>query len=267
MEVGRDVGAVLQALAVLRTLSSSHEPLGLSAIARAAQVSPSTTLNILRTLANERVVAFDPAMKTYRLGLGLLEIAGPLLNRADLELVEPELQRLATRYEATGSIWIVKEGGYLQLARRLIPDEGAIRIEFRPASRLPPYAGAVGAIVAAARGASLAELSTGMTRVRWARPPSRSAYLEGVRRAAQRGYAIDDGHLIRGVKSVASVVRDGAGAPVLVLGVHAFQGQHSARDTSALGAALAALADEVTRAVYRPADAAGGPGPSKASAR
>lgn len=252
MDVGRDVRAVLQALAVLRTLGESAEPLGLSAIARGAKVSPSTTLNILRTLTNERIVTIDPATKSYRLGLGLLELAGPLLNRSDLEVLEPELRRIVTRFEATGSVWIVKEGGKLDLARRLVPDS-VIRIEFRTATRLPPYAGATGSIVAAVRGATSAELTVGMTKVRWARIPSRSAYLDGVRRATERGYAIDEGNLIRGVTSVASVVRDETGAPALVLAAHLFVGQLPAGEIETLGAALARLGADVTAAVYRPA--------------
>src|SRR5690606_17979377 len=84
IDVGKDVAAVIQALAILRAIGSLQEPPVLTAIARAAGVSRSTTLNILRTLVNERIITFSPEAKTYRLGMGLLELSRPLLNRSEV---------------------------------------------------------------------------------------------------------------------------------------------------------------------------------------
>src|SRR5262245_61591275 len=67
----RPVPAVTRALAILRLLGRSEEPLGVNAIARALELIPSTALHILRVLVAEELVAFDPVTKRYRLDAGL----------------------------------------------------------------------------------------------------------------------------------------------------------------------------------------------------
>ncbi len=210
-EVGREVGAVTQAVAILRVVASAREALGVTAIARAAGVSPSTTLNILRTLVGEGFVTVAPDTKTYRLGLGLLEVARPLLNRSDLELLQPGLQQVATEFEATASVWQVAPDDKALLLGRIVPANG-IHIEFRLATRIPAYAGAIGRAVAAAGHTPRAGLEARYGAIRWHVPVPFATFLEDVEACAARGYAVDIGRLIRGVTSVAGALCDGAGA-------------------------------------------------------
>lgn len=62
------VGSVVQALSVLRHIARTREPQGVTAIARALGLNPSSTFNILRTLVAEGFVERDDATKTYILG-------------------------------------------------------------------------------------------------------------------------------------------------------------------------------------------------------
>ncbi len=251
MKVGRDVAAVIQALAILRAIGATHQQgATLSAIAAAADVSRSTTLNIIRTLVNERIVSFSREMKTYRLGLGLLELSRPLHNRSAFELIEPDLRQIATRFETTASIWQVLSNGRLLLLGRVAPDSH-IRIEFRIATRLPLYAGATGLAVAAALQASDEEILAALGNIRWAVAPSGKAYLAQARRARATGFAVDVGNLIRGVTSVASAVQDRTGQPRLVIGVHAFQGQLQKNEIDILGRELRALSLRAAKALYQ----------------
>jgi DNA-binding IclR family transcriptional regulator len=82
----KNVGAVANAVSILRSLAQLSEPAGVALIARNTGVSVSTCFNILRTLSSERLVDFDPEAKTYRIGMGVLELSVPLLgaNQADL---------------------------------------------------------------------------------------------------------------------------------------------------------------------------------------
>lgn len=57
----KDVGAVVNAIQILRHLANAEGPEGATAIARATGISPSTTFNILRTLSNEQLTSFDNA--------------------------------------------------------------------------------------------------------------------------------------------------------------------------------------------------------------
>lgn len=250
MDVGRDVAAVNQALAILRAIGSHHKGATLSVIAKAAGVSRSTTLNIIRTLVNQRIVSFSREAKVYRLGIGLLELSRPLLNRSEFELIEPDLHQIATRFETTASIWLVLNNGRLLLLGRIAPDS-YIRIEFRIATRLPLYAGATGLVVAAAHQASDQDIIDAMKQIRWAVEPSPETYLAEAEHARTAGFAVDIGHLIRGVTSVAAAVRDRSGRPRLVVGVHAFQGQLEAHEITELGRELHALATRSAAALYQ----------------
>src|SRR5260370_18195899 len=88
------VGAVGNAVSILRSLAHSSEPAGVAAIARNAGVSVSTSFNILRTLASERLVVFDPESKTYRIGLRMLEFSVPPLGSSQAACIPPPLNRL-----------------------------------------------------------------------------------------------------------------------------------------------------------------------------
>lgn len=261
MDVGKDVAAVIQALAILRAIGSLQEPPVLTAISRAAGVSRSTTLNILRTLVNERVITFSPEAKAYRLGMGLLELSRPLLNRSEVELIEPDLRRVAGRYETTGSIWLVSDDDRLILLGRIVPDSH-IRIEFRIATRLPAYAGATGTVVAAARGIPTDAVERAIAAIRWAKEPTLDEYLAEIARWKSHGYSFDVGHLIRGVTSVASPITDRQGRPRLVVAAHAFLGQMEPEVLQDLGGELSELARRAGAALYQaggaPAETHGG---------
>ena len=65
--VWRQFPAVTRAVAILRALGQSPEPLGVNAIANQLGLIPSTCLHILRVLVAEELVAFDPDNKKYTL--------------------------------------------------------------------------------------------------------------------------------------------------------------------------------------------------------
>ncbi|MET7247392.1 IclR family transcriptional regulator [Methylobacterium sp. EM32] len=258
MEVGREVGAVAQAAAILRAVAGAREALGVTAIARAAGVSPSTTLNILRTLVHEGFVALVPDTKTYRLGLGLLEVARPLLNRSDVELLQPRLQQVATEFEATATVWQVAPDDKALLLGRIVPASG-IHIEFRLATRIPAYAGAIGRAVAAA-GQSAGQLPRATLRsrfgaIRWHVPVPFETFLAEIEEASANGYAVDLGHLIRGVTSAAAALCDRSGRPRLVVAAHLFQGQLTEERLEALGLALRGLVEAAQPAMFGVAEA------------
>src|SRR4051812_30384660 len=71
----KPVGAVLAVVKVLRFLSDNPEPIGASHLAKNVGLYPSTCFNILRTLAQDDLISFDPATKMYALGLGVIDFA------------------------------------------------------------------------------------------------------------------------------------------------------------------------------------------------
>ncbi|PXB93901.1 IclR family transcriptional regulator, partial [Pseudomonas aeruginosa] len=109
----KDVGAVVNAIQILRHLAHADGPQGVAAIARATGISPSSAFNILRTLSNERLTSFDDAGKTYQLGLGLSELAVGFVGRSYADLIQPELERLSLAHHILIALWQVTDDAHI----------------------------------------------------------------------------------------------------------------------------------------------------------
>ena len=134
MEKGKSVGAVRQAVAILRMLAQHPKGLGANQAARQTRLNPSTVYNILRTLVDERLVSFDESEKRYRIGMGALQIAGAQQALSLVDIFRPELVRIATNFECLTVLW------------RFTADDRAILVEreladtpIRLASRVDTY--------------------------------------------------------------------------------------------------------------------------------
>jgi DNA-binding IclR family transcriptional regulator len=246
----RSVGAVVHALRILRHLAGLGSPAGVSAIARATQVNTSTCFNILRTLTAEGLVVFDPEQKTYRLGMGVLELAVGLLGTNHGDLIRPELERLAATAPALICLWQVVEEDRVVLLDRAW-DAGAVRVELPVGKRLPSLVGAIGRAIAHARGLSDAELRRRFPALRWQQPIRFEAYLASLRTVARYGYGRDPGLLYAGVDSVAAVVPDHTGRPRYGLSAVSIRGQMRDADLHRLGCELYAVGQRVGRALFR----------------
>ncbi|GJD53395.1 hypothetical protein OPKNFCMD_6170 [Methylobacterium crusticola] len=251
-EVGaRDVGAVVNAIEILRHLAAAPEPLGVAAVARGTGISPSTCFNILRTLARARFVAFRGRDKTYALGLGVAELAAGLIGLNHADLIRPELERLALNHDLLVVLWRVTGDGRIVLVDRA-HSHTAVRVEMRLGLRLPMFAGAVGRCVAAALDLPEAEMRRRFAQLRWQQPPAFETFMAEVRQARLRGWALDDGHLFRGLRAVAALVADAAGQPRFGLSGITIVGQHDDARLARLGADLRLTASLIENAVFKP---------------
>jgi DNA-binding IclR family transcriptional regulator len=247
----REVGAVVHAITILRHLASATEPQGVAAVARATGVSPSTTFNILRTLARARIVAFSDERKTYGLGMGLAQLAAGLVGTSHGELIRPELERLALNYNMLIVLWRITEDGRLVLIDRA-HSHTAVRVEMRKGLRLPYLVGAVGRCVAAALRLPENELRRRFTTLRWQSPPSFEVYLGDVERARADGWSIDDGHLYHGLVTVGSILTDQNEQPRFGISGITIKGQASPEILAQLGRELHEVARFAGRSLFPP---------------
>lgn len=206
------VGAVTQAFRIMRVLTSSSGPQGVSAIARDSKVNPSTAFNILRTLVAEDAVQFDELSKTYVLSRGLLTLCGKLLEQSIIQAIRGDLDRLAAETNCLVGLWQVDDGR-MMLVERSVAGR-AIRLDMDIKQRLPRFAGAVGRAWAAVFKLSDAELREGFAALRWEGQITARTYLAEVRQAERVGYAIDDEVLYSGVVSVGTIITDHQGVPI-----------------------------------------------------
>jgi DNA-binding IclR family transcriptional regulator len=128
----------------------------------------------------------------------------------------------------------------------------AVRVEMRVGLRLPALAGAVGRCVAAALDLPVGELRRRFAFLRWQDAPPFEAYHADVARAAQTGWAIDDGNLYRGLQTVAAIVRDQNGQPRFGISGITIAGQHQRDLLERLGEDLCGVGQFAGASLFPP---------------
>jgi DNA-binding IclR family transcriptional regulator len=244
----KDVGAVVNAIQILRHLANAEGPEGATAIARATGISPSTTFNILRTLSNEQLTSFDNETKTYRLGLGLSELAVSFIGRSYADLIQPELERLSTSHQILITLWQVTDDAHIRVIAVSAPTVAHVNVAI--GSRLPELVGAAGRCIAGLRNLPDDELRRRLTRVRWENPPSFEEYHRDAAGALEHGWAIDQDHLYRGVSMVASAITDHERQPRFIISGIGISAQHEREKLEQIGASLHETARFISRSLF-----------------
>lgn len=205
-EAIRPVPAVSRAMAVLRLLSRSQQPLGVQAIARTLKIVPSTALHILRALAAEEMVSFDPDTKRYALASGVVALArGMLRHDAFSNLAQPVLNALSERYASTAIGVEAASLDHIVVVAMSRPGQ-ALRLQTELGSRYPALISASGRCIAAFGGHPQAEIETRFRALRWDNAPSLAQWKRDVAATRDSGYAVDDGRYIAGVTILAAPV-------------------------------------------------------------
>jgi len=243
------VGALCNGLSVLRYLSTSNGPQGVSRIARELGLNSSTCFNILKTLVHEDLVHFDEATKTYETGLGLVELAkGALEQNAYVRMIHPHLEEISLRHRVTVTLWQRMTSERVVLIDRA-DNEAAIRVHMSIGQRLPMYVAALGRAMAAHSHLSASELRRRFSEMRWERPLSFENYLAEVEQARKLGYAIDEGHFSKGVTTVSAAVLDAEDHPLMAISSVGIGAQFSKASIQALGEDVRDRAAEISKAM------------------
>jgi len=200
--------AVTRAVAVLRLLARSDEPLGVNAIAKALGLAPSTCLHILRALAAETLVRADSASKLYTLDAGILPLAQRLMQRDDFSRrVGAYLDDIAAGFGVTAVG--VRVAGLRQMVVLALSQPPAVfRLQVDIGSHFPSLISATGRCYAAFGGAAPGELRRAFVRLKWDDPPGYEEWMSEVAEARRTGFSVDAGRYIRGITIVAAPVFD-----------------------------------------------------------
>lgn len=244
------VGSIVQAVAVLRHLGAAERGQGVTAIARQLGISPSSCFNVLKTLVAEDLVSFDPAAKTYALGLGAADLARVALGRdAVLKAARDPMGDLAERFDAAVGLWRVTARERLILVA-LSESEAATRIHLVIGQRQPATAGATGRAVLAARGVDDATIAAAFALVRWQQAPGERDFVRQVNEARRRGWALDSDQINRGITTVASAICDVPTSPRFCLTASMFTGRDTPAELRVIGEAVRDVAAKVAQTAY-----------------
>ena len=246
---GTFVGAVGNAVTILRHLAHAARPEGAAQVARATGVNTSTCFNILRTLQVEGLLDFHEEEKVYSISQGMLELALPVLATNPLDLIRPVITRLSREQNSLIALWKITALERLVLVDRAV-ESRIVHIDMRMGTRLPSYIGALGRCVAAQRGIDDSELERRFMELRWANPPRFEDYRDEVLAAGRNGYSIDPGNLYAMIDIVAAVVNDAAGHPRFGLSAIGIRGQKSDAELHRIGENLREAAQKLSLSLF-----------------
>lgn len=216
----------------------------LSQIGRELGLSPSSCLNLLRTLvAEDMIERGDDQRYRVRATWGEVDHSGRAIERM-LTLAQPLMRALAEREEATIGLWQAISSERLALLA-LSESGAATRIHMVAGQRQPIGGGATGRALAASDGLGQEELQRRFDAVRWQSPLRFEDYLREVAEAGAAGYAIDDGSGHAGIASIGCRIHlPGRGR--FCLSASVFANSRDRESLQRLGRALAATADAIS---------------------
>jgi DNA-binding IclR family transcriptional regulator len=198
--------SVKKAFAILSTVSSSKDGMGVSDLAKKLNMPKSTVHGMTSTLEELGTVLRDPLSKKYKLGFTLLEIGRSAYSRIDLQTsARPVTEELMERTQTSVFLGILNWGQVTILD--VVESRQGLNITAPVGSTIPLFAGAVGKVFLAAMPEDQTTKiikSKGLPRFTDNSIVDRDLYFSELNQVRQKGYAIDDEEYILGVRAVAS---------------------------------------------------------------
>jgi IclR family transcriptional regulator, acetate operon repressor len=243
----RGISVLQNGLAVLRAFTVDEPVQGVSEIAATIGLHKSTVSRILATLELENLVERDPTTRRFRLGLGVIALAGPLLADLDVRRVAyPVLQGLSRRTGETAAL-MVWDGGE------------AVCVEQVPSSHQVKHTTPLGTRYNTAASSSvqvfLAQLDPftvrsllvkGVIDLPGLTEAALDAYLGRLREVAEQRYAINYGETSLEEVGVAAPVFDHRGELVAAVLLSAPRFRISTEQLGLIREAVTAAADDVS---------------------
>jgi DNA-binding IclR family transcriptional regulator len=232
-------------------LGESEEPPQLAAISRAVRLPKPTVLRILATLEQAGLVCREPDSKRYSFASRINNFAGKVLLSSPVRSPRHAiLEELVEQVGETCNL-SVPFGAYAQFLERVeVP--WPIPVRFGPGTRVPLHATACGKIFLShmpKRGRErflshaplIAHTSNTLTE-----PARIAADLAGVR---EKGYALDDGEFLRGIRCVAVPVRNAENKVVAAVAMSAPEKRASVSEMMACLPAMRSAAEALTATI------------------
>ena len=216
---GDFVQSLARGLAVIRAFDAEHPELTLSEVARRADMPRAAAGRFLRTLERLGYVRADD--RRFALTPRVLELGFSYLSAVSIpEIVQPHLERLSRDVDESVSAAVLDGGDIVYIAR--VPTRRIMSVRITIGTRFPAYATSMGRVLLAgmtdAALDALLEASAlpSLTERTVTDPGDLRGELDRVR---QQGYALVDGELEPGLRSVAAPVHDRRGGVVAAVNV------------------------------------------------
>lgn len=245
---GRGASPISNAVAVLRCFTVDEPLLGVTEIAAQVGLHKSSVSRILSTLESEGLVERDEPTRRYRLGLGIIAVAGPLLADLDVRRVAyPVLRELGAHTGETSALLLWN--GHEAVSVEQIPSRHQVKHTTTLGTR---YATGQSASVQVFLATEPPEKVREMLRAGTVLLPATDdaaldAYAARLAEAASRGYAVNYGETSPDEVGVASPVYDHRGDVVAAVLISAPHFRVSRERLAEICEACAGAAADITR--------------------
>lgn len=201
------VQSLARGIGVIRAFDADHPEITLSDVARRVDISPAAARRFLRTLETLGYVRSDG--RQFALTPRVLELGFSYLSALSLpEVVQPHLERLSRAVDESVSAAVLSGPDIVYVAR--VPTRRIMSVRITIGTRFPAYATSLGRVLLA----HLPErdLAQVLRETEWRALTERTitepaALRPELDRVRAQGYAIVDGELELGLRSVAAPVR------------------------------------------------------------
>ncbi len=211
-----------QTLRILSYLARQRGPVPARTIATALGLPRSTVYHLLGALQEHQFVVHLPEDRRWGLGIAAFELAGGYSRQEPLaRLGRPVLAELVDRTGESAHLAVMHGRDVLYIVEERAPRRPALVTDV--GVRLPSHLTATGrAMLAALPREQVRALFPDAAAFadRTGRGPQRPGELrEVLREVRDRGYAVEDGEVTLGMRSIGVVVRDHAGWPAAAVAV------------------------------------------------
>ena len=237
------VQSLARGLSVIRTFDADHASLSLSEVAKRADIPRAAARRFLRTLETLGYLRSDGRL--FSLTPHVLELGFSYLSALSLpEIVQPHLERLSQRVDESVSAAVLDGADIVYVAR--VHTRRIMSVRITIGTRFPAYATSMGRVLLAgmtdaARDAVLAASAETHLTERTLTGADLIAELDRVR---AQGWAMVDGELEPGLRSIAAPIHGRDGTVVAALNVST--STHRVDEKRVLGEYLPALRETAT---------------------
>ncbi|MGI8393214.1 IclR family transcriptional regulator domain-containing protein [Leucobacter sp. W1038] len=201
------VQSLARGIGVIRAFDADHPELTLSDVARRVDISPAAARRFLRTLETLGYVRSDG--RHFALTPRVLELGFSYLSALSLpEIMQPHLERLSRRVDESVSAAVLAGPDIVYVAR--VPTRRIMSVRITIGTRFPAYATSLGRVLLAHLPEQ--DLAQVLRETEWRALTERTitepaALMSELDRVREQGYALVDGELELGLRSVAAPVR------------------------------------------------------------
>jgi|SRR5579859_1743400 len=240
-----------RALDLMEAVAMAEQGAGLTELAKATGLAPSTAHRLLKTLQQRRYVSHDAERGLWFVGVQSFTVGAAFLRTRNIvAAARPVMRQLMEDSGESVSLAVLDGADAVYLAQ--IECRAMMRALARPGGRAPLHCSGVGKALLAALGE--AERAPLYGRVQFTRYTEHTltdaAALEAaLQPIASQGFAVDDEEFALGLRCVAAAVRDEYGEPVAAISCSGPTARVTADRIAPLGHLVAVAAADIAAAL------------------